>query len=341
MANPLTWLLAPVHLLALLGPAKSFRDNPVLGSPGLNRAGLHILRKRLALRSGAKRRASLSHLLPRPEREAFERDGFLVLPDFLPPAEFAALKAEILNLSTAAREFVDGYTMTRLIPLDETNLRHLPASRRVLLGSRYQALHAFIGSHRQRPHLFVQSIFSGVRAAPVDVQSHFHVDTFHPTVKSWLFLNEVAPGEAGFTYVPGSHCPTRRHLAWERRVSITAARHNDRLTGEGSLRIEPEMLDRLGYPAPRKLSVAANTLVIADTSGFHRRGISEGAASRIAIWAYARGNPFLPWAIPTLQIPGGVRAFWAAQDALARLTGRGNGWRWAGVRSPATAPAID
>jgi hypothetical protein len=167
MANPLTWLLAPVHLLALLGPAKSFRDNPVLGSPGLNRAGLHILRKRLALRSGARRRASLSHLLPRPEREAFERDGFLVLPDFLPPAEFAALKAEILNLSTAAREFVDGYTMTRLIPLDETNLRHLPASRRVLLGSRYQALHAFIGSHRQRPHLFVQSIFSGVRAAPV------------------------------------------------------------------------------------------------------------------------------------------------------------------------------
>lgn len=341
MASPLGWLLAPVHLLALFGSAKSFRDNPVLGSARLNRAGLHIFRKRLALRCGARRRAALAHRLPRAEREAFERDGFLVLPDFLPPAEFAALKAEILGLSTAAREFVDGYTMTRLIPLDEANLRHLPTARRALLGPRYQGLHAFIGSHRQRPHLFVQSVFSGVRAAPVDVQSHFHVDTFHPTVKSWLFLTEVAPDEAGFTYVPGSHRPTRRHLAWERRVSVTAAQHTDRLTGEGSLRIEPEMLGRLGYPAPRKLSVAANTLVIADTSGFHRRGIAEGAACRISIWAYARANPFLPWAIPALHIPGAVRAFWAAQDALARLTGRGNGWRWAGIRSPATAPAID
>ncbi len=122
---------------------------------------------------------------------------------------------------------------------------------------------------------------------------------------------------------------------------MTAASHDDRLTGEGSLRIDEALLPRLGYGPPRKLAVGANTLVIADTSGFHRRGIAEGQACRISIWAYARGNLFSPWPLPGLRVPGAVRAFWAAQDALARLTGRGNGWGWAGVRTPAAAPQVE
>ena len=337
------WLLAPLHVLALAGGAKSFEANPLLGSPALNRRGLHLARKRLALRLGARRRARLADALGAAERLDFDRDGYLVIPDFLPAAEFAALQAEILGTTTAAREFGDGSTLTRLIPLDATALRRLPATRAALLGARYQGLHAYAGSFRQAPHLFVQSVFSGVRDAPPDVQSHWHSDTFFPTVKSWLFLGDVAPDAAGFTYVPGSHRPTRRHLAWERRMSIGAARSPDAMTREGSLRIDDAKLRRLGYPAPRKLAVAANTLVIADTSGLHRRGLAEGTACRIAIWAYGRGSPFRPWPgalLPALPGRGhAVRGFWAAQDLLRRLTGRQGGWRWVGERSPATPPA--
>ncbi len=334
------WLLAPLHAVALATGAKSFRDNPVLGSAALNRMGLHIARKRLAARVAARRRARLATALSSADRAAFDRDGYLAIPDFLPAELFARLRAEVLGQQTPAREFVDGYTLTRLIPLDAVTLPRLPATAEALASPRYRALHDYIGSHRLAPHRFVQTVFSGIRDAPPDVQSHFHTDTFHPTVKSWLFLTDVPGDAAGFTYVPGSHRPTRRHLAWERRLSITAARHQDRLTGEGSLRIDEARLARLGYPAPRKLAVQANTLVIADTSGFHRRGISEGSACRIAIWAYARGNPFTPWAGLGLAGAGGwkVRTFWALQDALARLTGRGNGWRWVGLRSPAAPP---
>ncbi|SDB16552.1 phytanoyl-CoA dioxygenase family protein [Belnapia rosea] len=335
------WLLAPLHVLALATTAKSFRDNPVLGSAWLNRRGLHIARKRLAHRLAEHRRTRLAPALRPEDIAAFRRDGYLAIPDFLPPALFARMRDELFGQETPAREFIDGYTLTRLIPLDAGTLPGLPATARALATPRYRALHDYIGSHRLPPHRFVQTVFSGVRDAPVDVQSHFHTDTFHPTVKSWLFLTDVPGDAAGFTYVPGSHRPTRRHLAWERRVSITAAQHADRLTGEGSLRIEEARLARLGYAPPRKLAVAANTLVIADTAGFHRRGISEGAACRIAIWAYARGNPFAPWAGLGLAGAGGrrIRAFWAAQDLLARLTGRGNGWRWVGLRSPATPPS--
>jgi hypothetical protein len=334
------WLLAPLHALALASSAKSFRGNPVLGSPALNRLGLHIARKSLAARMAGRRRARLAEALSPADRAAFDRDGYLAIPDFLPPAAFAPMRAELLGQQAEAREFVDGYSLTRLIPLDALTLPALPATAEALACPRYRALHDYAGSHRLPPHRFVQTVFSGVRDAPPDVQSHFHTDTFHPTVKSWLFLTDVPGDAAGFTYVPGSHRPTRRHLAWERRLSVTAARHADRLTGEGSLRIEEARLARLGYPPPRKLAVQANTLVIADTSGFHRRGISEAAACRIAIWAYARGNPFTPWAGLGLAGAGGwkVRAFWAAQDALARLAGRGNGWRWVGARSPAAPP---
>ncbi|WP_158292098.1 phytanoyl-CoA dioxygenase family protein [Paracraurococcus ruber] len=335
------WLLAPVHLLALAGQAKSFEANPLLGSSRLNRLGLHLARRRLAARLGARRRARLAALLPVAERAAFDRDGYLAIPDFLPPAEFAALRAEILACRAPAREFQDGATLTRLIPLDGRALRHLPATRAALLGPRYLGLHAYAGSHRQRPHLLVQSVFSGVRDAPPDVQTAWHSDTFHPTVKSWLFLTEVAEDAAGFTYVPGSHRPTRRHLAWERRASRTAATAPDAMTRQGSLRVEEAVLARLGYPPPRKLAVAPNTLVIADTSGIHRRGIAAGTACRIAIWGYARGNPFWPWPTPPLPMPGfALRGFWAVQDAVARLTRRRGGWRWVGERTPDAPPAL-
>ncbi len=331
------WLLTPLHALALASGAKSFQGNPLLGS-----ARLYLARRRLALRLGAHRRAQLAALLSPAERAAFDRDGYLVLPNFLPAPGFATLSAELLGWQAPAREFADGSTLTRLLPLDALSLRHLPATRAALASPRYQGLHAYAGSFRAAPFTFVQSVFSGVRPAPPDVQSHWHIDTFHPTVKSWLFLTPVAAGEAGFTYVPGSHRPTRRHLAWERRLSRSAAQSPDAMTREGSLRLDDATLARLGHAAPVKLAVAPNTLVIADTSGIHRRGLSDGSASRIAIWAYGRGSPFLPWAwAPFSRLPGrglAVRALWAGQDLLARLRGRQGGWRWVGQRMAATPP---
>jgi len=337
------WLLAPVDVLALATTAKAFRDNPVMGSPTLNRYGLHLLRREIARRAGVRRRAQLSHLISPTDRAAFERDGYLVKENYLDKATFEALRDEIMGLRAPAREFVDGYTMTRLIPLDAANLEKLPAARQVLKAQSYRGLLDYIGSFRRRPHLFIQTVFSRFRDAKPDVQSYFHSDTFHPTVKSWLFLNDVGEDEAAFTYVPGSHRANRRRLAWERKASMEAARSPDPLCQEGSLRILERDLRHLGYPAPRRLAAAANTLIIADTSGFHARGIPSRASTRVSIWAYSRSNPFLPWvsgdlaALPFLQ-GRAVRLFWAVQDLSKRLLGVSVGWRWAGIRTPLTPP---
>jgi len=338
----LRWLLLPWHLVALATSAKAFRDNPVLGSERLNRMGLHIARRRLAAAMGARRRRQLEAEMSPEDRAAFLRDGYLVKPDYLPPEIFAALHAEIMARHATARESLDGSTLTRLIPLDAIALREMPATRAALADPAYLGLHHYVGSFRRLPWFYVQTLFSRVRPGPPDVQSYFHTDTFFPTVKSWLLLTPVRPEEAGFTYVPGSHLANRRRLAWERRISITAAQANDRLTGEGSFRITEAEIARLGYPAPLKLAAAQNTLIIADTSGFHRRGLAEDQACRISLWAQSRGSPFLPFAGGDLCIPAlrgmGTRAFGWADAAIKQWRGRANGWRKAGKRSPAEAP---
>ncbi|WP_158601879.1 phytanoyl-CoA dioxygenase family protein [Pararobbsia silviterrae] len=346
--KPYQWPMLVLYAAAIFSQSKSFRDNPVIGSTRLNTMGLHLFRRRLAARMGARRRAQLASRITAEDRAAIDRDGYIVKRDFLDPQTFAALRDEILGLQTHAREAVIGDTLTRLIPLDVWNLRKVPTTRTVLEGPDFNDLFAYAGSFKRRPRLFVQTVFTQVlKDAPPDVQSFFHSDTFHPTVKAWLYLDDVDPASCPFTYVPGSHLANRRRLAWERRVSFDAATSADPLTAEGSLRVTEAELARLGYAPPVSLAVGANSLVIADTSGFHKRATSADQARRISIWAYSRSNPFLPWAGGDLTrlLPAahsaGLHLFWFAQDQVKRMRKARGGWRWVGVRTPATPPVLE
>ena len=64
------------------------------------------------------------------------------------------------------------------------------------------------------------------RRRAADPQTDLHTDTFHPTVKAWLFLTDVAPDAMPFVYVPGSHRLTPQRLDWERRMSIGASQRS-------------------------------------------------------------------------------------------------------------------
>ena len=334
-------LMLPVHLLAVLTSAKSFRDNPVLGSPSLNRRGLHLARRRIAAGLGERRRRALSRGIPAADRAAFERDGFVMKTDYLDPATFAAFRDEIMGLNVPAREALIGDTLTRLIALDEPTLAGLPTVKSVLEAKSLRGLMDYVGSFRRRPSLYVQTVFSRFCDGERDIQSFYHTDTFHPTLKAWFYLQDVEEDAAPFAYVPGSHRTTLRRLAWERRMSLNARDAGDRLTAEGSLRISEEEILRLGYGPPRKLPVKANTLIVADTSGIHRRSTTDQQSARVSIWAYRRSNPFLPWVGGDLASLPLVRAraqrlYWAVSDRLMDRRGKKRLWQWVGNRSPLT-----
>lgn len=288
------WWRAPLWLIAAFTGAKSFADNPVLGSKRLNQAGLHASRVRAAHRLAAFRRARIAHEITPELREAFDRDGFVAVPDVLPPDQFAELREAVLNLDMQCRSHQQGDTVTTRLPVGPELLQRLPALARLLESSSWKGLMRYAASTRAAPLYYIQAIAGGVSEGPPDPQLELHSDTFHPSMKAWLFLTDVAEEGRPLTYVAGSHRLTRERLAWEKQRSVEIA-DADRLSQRGSLRVRPNELAELGLPQPTHFVVAANTLVVADTCGFHARADSHQATIRIELWAFCRRSPFLPW----------------------------------------------
>src|SRR4051794_15594658 len=216
-------LLTPFWLAQVLTQEKFFARNPVIGNRWLNERGLHTARVTAAHRLAAQRRRRLERLIGAADRERLDRDGYIVKRDFLPPDLFADLTTEIRELRAPGREMVEGDTITRHIALDPQVLQRVPAARRLLDAPEYRNLIRYAGSSAAAPMVYIQTVLSHAVAGMADPQRNLHTDTFHPTVKAWLFLTDVTPDAMPFVYVPGSHRLTPRRLSWERRMSIRAS----------------------------------------------------------------------------------------------------------------------
>lgn len=102
----------------------------------------------------------------------------------------------------------------------------------------------------------------------------------------------------------------------------------------GSFRVDRETVLRLGYREPVAMTVPANTLVVADTHGFHARCASARPTHRSELYATLRRNPFLPvtglhlHAMPGLR--GRLSARQALLDGLLKRFGIGGPWKSVG-----------
>ena len=337
--SPLRSLLLPVSVLRLFSGYKSFRD-PYLGSVTLNRRGLHIWRLRLAHAMAAHRRRRLEKLVSEEHRAQFAANGFVEIRNALAAPDHATLLAELRALSAPAREMKEGDAVTRRIAVTPDLLATMPALRRFLASPQWSGLTRYVGGFNAEPIVCIQTIFGEAASsgASSDPQTRLHTDTFHPTMKAWLFLEDVAPDQGPFTYVPGSHLPTKRRQAWHKRRSVLSS--EGALKG-GAFRVTDAELRHLHLSQRHVFAVPGNTLVVADTFGLHARGLSARPSTRVEIYASMRPNPFNPVTfLDTAWIPfvrgRKVKIGWWLEDMLVRLgltrriwknVGRVNPWQ--------------
>lgn len=331
-------------VLGVLGEEKSFAANPILASPGLNRRGLHRARVALADRMAGFRRRALGRALDPADRAAFDRDGFLVREDWLPPETFAAVRREVFGQDLPAHEMRQGGTVTRMVPLSDGNRHLLPEAVRAVRDPRLAALAAYAAGRSGAAIHFVQAVIAEPGRGEADPQTELHADTFHATAKFWIFLGDVGAEDGPFLFVPGSHRLTPARLDWEHRQSLTAATDPRAHHRFGSFRIREAELAALGLPPPRRMTVRANTLVLADTHGFHARSPSPRPTLRVELHGHLRRNPFPPWnGLDPLGLPllrGRLLDIHLALLARRARRGRPVVWRDTGLRRIDSPPGL-
>lgn len=308
-------------MLSLLTRKKRFGD-PWIGHPHLNgHFGLH--RRRMQLADGVCRVRRLpfrsrSRVLDADVLARLARDGYVEIRNFLPSDAYEALRLEVEQMLAEAasrnplgrnrrpgyqskRPFqggfdrFDGGTLNRFLSIDAASMpeaarfRHLP---------QLSALsRAVIGLPVDPQRLDIYLTVHGEEARTPDLQKVLHRDTFFRAIKFWYFLRPVTEEDGPFVYVPGSHRLDRARLQWEQATANAAIASRAMPNVGGSFRIEEQDLPRLGLPQPLEITCPANTLVLADVLGFHRRGHAASGRQRLSLYGWNRPYPFLPLAL--------------------------------------------
>lgn len=301
----------------LAGGRAHFRGG-LVGDPGLNRWGLHPLRMATtdALLSGRRTALRLKHL-SRPvsgDLGGFFEDGVAIVHPFFPTDVFEALRAEVRNhvdefaqrvplpRNQTQRGFgkerpfdggfdrFDGGTLNRLLSV---NGSQLPLTKVAIANERLAHVCEIASGFVHDPDRF--SIYQTVRGAPGnhDIQQDAHRDTFHSTVKLWLFLDAVTEAAGPFGYSPGSHRIDGKRYAWE-YLRANEACAPDAKRRSGAFRVSAAEQKSLGISPIKGYPVPANTLVLADVRGIHCRMPAKEGAQRLALYASLRKWPFAP-----------------------------------------------
>jgi hypothetical protein len=264
-----------------------------------------------------------------------ERDGILVIRNFLPPADFARLRAEF----DRTRQHPDRYRYDVLTQGNTIEQRHfqgsherrLPAFRELL--QEHPKILALVAATARRQVRTVPGVVLEVlekddpRRGSDDAQNVLHVDRHFRNVKVAFYLNDHNPANGAFVYAPGSQRTSWARWKHEYRMSVRYAQGGTSVPDAGRRsKFRPEELEhgRFCLLAQERQEMGiretevvapANTLVIADMSGFHKRGQFQPGAVReearmnfqyLESWGNFFAKPY------ATQRPARAAAKWAA-----------------------------
>ena len=250
-------------------------------------ADMHIERAENAHEVQLRRRAKFGYKTE--HSKIFDENGIVVIPNFM--EDTTGLVEEIEKFPIAENKNDSNFLFTQKRDWVESHLRDFVRIHDIVMDC-----HALDKLHSQfNQNTFVQRIQNS--PDDNDVQKVMHMDTFFPTVKFWFFPQDVTINDGPFCYVPKSNILTDKRKEWMRQQWQNIIDGNiepERTYGhaEGSLRIFNEELRAMCLEASA-YPVMANTLVIANTFGFHARGQVSNTVVRQAIHGSIRlSRPF-------------------------------------------------
>ncbi|HEX3228085.1 MAG TPA: hypothetical protein VHQ95_03925, partial [Pyrinomonadaceae bacterium] len=154
-----------------------------------------------------------------------------------------------------------------------------PEMHAILEAVEKRSLDSYFASGRPE----VNRLTQGAATDQQDPETELHCDIFFNTHKVWLYLTDVEIKDGPFVYVKRSH-----------RLTLNQFRHiynESRRQNIGSRRISLDEFQRAGLQETI-VTCTKNTLVIANTYGYHRRLCGQSGGKREAIHIHLRVNPF-------------------------------------------------
>jgi len=247
--------------------AKEFCKYGHIGSKSVNKRGLHLFRVVFA------NMAAQRYM----KNETFLNRGVLLIPQFLDTkAHRIALRAmERVKVYRASKSDKNQPTRELIFAVN--------AIRKFVLGLWHNPGDELYDEFNR--NTFVQRVV--MKPGRVDKQMYAHQDIFFPALKWWYFPQAVNKNEGSFCYSSDSATLTPKVLEWHyhesvRTVGKTVESWRNPGHREGSLRVSPKELKEMGLFMSPTL-VPANTLVVANVFGFHKRGTTDKRFIRTAL----------------------------------------------------------
>lgn len=215
------------------------------------------------------------------EYEILVRDGVMAIPGFFDRETVDRMVGEVEPVLQQLRAGTyngpnrtlrkEAYGVYRMWDIDQS----CPATRALFDHAVIESLaKAYVG-----PNAHSYQRMGELRPDPkrVSIADHPHIDDWKMRFKSFLYLTDVGPENAPFTYFVGSH----KDAPWRRTVEARYYRtgSNGGYLNEHERTFVPQMYEERVFTAP------AGTLILADLRGLHR-GTPLASGKRITLVNY-------------------------------------------------------
>jgi hypothetical protein len=278
------------------------REPPQLvsGSELSNRMGLQVARAVTEEAAWRLRSVTVCNRV-RAALDVMDRDGVVTVENFLDPSDFRLLLGEYeqsradphRHETPLGSNFMMEHCYANYAP------RRYPNSMRLLRDNAFLLELAAAVSRRRKtykPHVDFYTVYKPAPDAPYedrDATQYSHPDRHFPCVKAFLYLADVTHEDGPFCYAKGSHRMSLDRLRFEYDYSVIWATHNSHRGRAGSS--QNQLFTHLLADAAENwlkqhgmscdpIVGRANTLIVSNNRGFHRRGTPTSGRPRPMVY---------------------------------------------------------